>query len=166
MKALYITGFMGSGKTTVGKALGARLSLPVIDTDEQVEQKRGCSIREIFAKQGESAFRELETMVLKELPTNDVIITTGGGIVGKEENRNWMKRHGTVFYLYCDPHAIIERIKEDTARPLFQSDDIPGFLELFRSRQGWYEQAHYKVDTTDKNINDIVKEIEAVIKQS
>ncbi|SFI48438.1 MULTISPECIES: shikimate kinase [unclassified Bacillus (in: firmicutes)] len=163
MKALYITGFMGSGKTTVGKALSSALHMPVIDTDQCIEEKTKKIIRDIFSEEGEGVFRKYESEVLQLLPTNDYIITTGGGIVEKAENREWMKERGTVIYLYCDPYVIAERIAGDTTRPLFQKENIGSFIEKFEKRQVYYEEATVKIDTTNKSIEAIVQEIQGWI---
>ncbi|MEI4800316.1 shikimate kinase [Bacillus sp. NPDC077411] len=163
MKALYITGFMGSGKTTVGKALSSALHMPVIDTDQCIEEKTKKIIRDIFSEEGEDVFRKYESEVLQLLPTNNYIITTGGGIVEKAENREWMKERGTVIYLYCDPYVIAERIAGDTTRPLFQKENIRSFIEKFEKRQVYYEEATVKIDTTNKSIEAIVQEIQGWI---
>ena len=163
MQTLYITGFMGAGKTTVGKALSSALHLPVIDTDQRIEEKKKKVIRDIFSEEGEDEFRKYESEVLQSLPTDDYIITTGGGIVEKAENREWMKGHGTVIYLYCDPHVIAERIVGDTTRPLFQKENIGSFIEKFEKRQVYYEEATVKIDTTNKNVEAIVQEIQGLI---
>ena len=163
MKALYIIGFMGSGKTTVGKALSSALHMPVIDTDQCIEEKTKKIIQDIFSEEGEDKFRKYESEVLQSLPTNDYIITTGGGIVEKAENREWMKEHGTVIYLYCDPYVIAERIAGDTTRPLFQKENIGAFVEKFEKREAYYEEATVKIDTTNKSIEAIVQEIQVLI---
>lgn len=165
MRALYITGFMGAGKTTIGKALSSVLHIPVIDTDQRIEEKTKKIIRDIFSEEGEDVFRKYESKVLQLLPTKDCIITTGGGIVEKAENRQWMKEHGTVIYLYCDPYVIAERIAGDTTRPLFQKENIPSFIEKFEKRQAYYEEAVLKIDTTNKSVETIVQEIQAQIKE-
>ncbi|MCP8967095.1 shikimate kinase [Ectobacillus ponti] len=164
MKTLYITGFMGAGKTTIGKAMGELWQVPVLDTDQEVERKWGKTVREMFEQEGEGVFRSRETEMLQALPCQDAIITTGGGIVGKEENRQWMKRNGTVLYLYCDPELIAERLREDTTRPLLQQDNLDAFFSLFRARQPLYEEADIQIDTTGKSIAAIVAEIEEKIK--
>ncbi|ENQ3104265.1 shikimate kinase [Bacillus sp. 491mf] len=163
MQTLYITGFMGAGKTTVGKALSSALHMPVIDTDQRIEEKTKKLIRNIFSEEGEDVFRKYESEVLQSLPTNDYIITTGGGIVEKAENREWMNEHGTVIYLYCDPYVIAERIAEDTTRPLFQKENIGAFIQKFEKRQAYYEEATVKIDTTNKSIEAIVQEIHGSI---
>ncbi|PEZ07737.1 shikimate kinase [Bacillus sp. AFS018417] len=165
MRALYITGFMGAGKTTIGKALSSVLHISVIDTDQRIEEKTKKIIRDIFSEEGEDVFRKYESEVLQLLPTKDCIITTGGGIVEKAENRQWMKEHGTVIYLYCDPYVIAERIAGDTTRPLFQKENISSFIEKFEKRQAYYEEAVLKIDTTNKSIETIVQEIQAQIKE-
>ncbi|CAG9613902.1 Shikimate kinase [Bacillus rhizoplanae] len=165
MRALYITGFMGAGKTTIGKALSSVLHIPVIDTDQRIEEKTKKIIRDIFSEEGEDVFRKYESEVLQLLPTKDCIITTGGGIVEKAENRQWMKEHGTLIYLYCDPYVIAERIAGDTTRPLFQKENIPSFIEKFEKRQAYYEEAVLKIETTNKSIETIVQEIQTQIKE-
>lgn len=163
MKAIYITGFMGAGKTTVGKALSEVLNLPVIDTDQEIERKYGKIIRDIFTEEGEKVFRQYESEMLQSVPTINTIITTGGGIVEEEINRNWMAKHGIVIYLYCDPHVIAARLHEDITRPLFQKENIGAFIGKFKQREPFYEEATIKVNTTNKQVGDIVKEIKMKI---
>lgn len=165
MRAIYITGFMGAGKTTVGRELSVKWNVPVIDTDEYLEQTLKKKITCIFQEEGEGAFREYESKILRSLPTQNVIITTGGGIVIKEENRKWMKERGKVVYLYCDPVKIAERLKHDTTRPLFNQADINSFIELFHSRQPFYQEADIIIDTTNRQPADIAEEIEKMIKE-
>ncbi|KOS24597.1 shikimate kinase [Bacillus anthracis] len=166
MKSIYITGFLGSGKTTIGKALSKELHMDVVDTDQKIEEKQGKVIRDIFAEEGEMAFREYESVMLcSSLPVFNVIITTGGGIVEREENRKWMKENGTVVYLYCDPHVIAERLREDTTRPLFQKKDIDVFVTQFESRRAYYEEAHIHIDTTNKSVKQIMNELKEKINE-
>lgn len=154
---------MGAGKTTIGKALSKELHIDVIDTDQKIEEKQEKAIRNIFAEEGEMAFREYESEMLRLLPVHNVIITTGGGIIERAENRKWMKENGTVVYLYCDPHVIAERLREDTTRPLFQKKDIDAFVAKFESRRAYYEEAEIYIDTTNKSIEQIMNELKAKI---
>ena len=108
-------------------------------------------------------FREYESEMLRSLPVENVIITTGGGIIEREENRKWMKENGTVVYLYCDPHVIAERLREDTTRPLFQKKDIDAFVMKFESRRAYYEEAHIHIDTTNKSVKQIMNELKEKI---
>lgn len=154
---------MGAGKTTIGKALSKELHIDVVDTDQKIEEKQEKAIRDIFAEEGEIAFREYESEMLRSLPVHNVIITTGGGIIERAENRKWMKENGTVVYLYCDPHVIADRLREDTTRPLFQKKDIEAFVAKFGSRRAYYEEAEIYIDTTNKSVEQIMNELKAKI---
>jgi shikimate kinase len=164
MKALYIVGFMGSGKTTVGAELAKRLNVPVVDTDHYIEQQAGRTITDIFAEEGEEKFRLFETAVLEQLPTNNIIITTGGGLFMKEVNRQWMKANGTVIYLHCDLEEIWARLQNDHTRPLLQHQSFEKAKELYEWRQPFYAQADIIIDTTGKQIAHICNEILSLIK--
>ena len=154
---------MGAGKTTIGRALSEELRIDVIDTDQKIEEKHEKVIRHIFAEEGEMAFREYESEMLRSLPVHNVIITTGGGIIERAENRKWMKENGTVVYLYCDPYVIAERLREDTTRPLFQKKDIDAFVTKFESRRAYYEEADIHIDTTNKSVEQIMNELKGKI---
>ena len=159
MKAIYLTGFMGAGKTTIGKELAAKLALPVYDTDQEIEKREGKTIASIFAVEGESRFRELESQMLKELPKEDCIITTGGGIILKEENRNWLKENGLSVYLHCDPDEIAKRLENDETRPLLSGERKKELHELFYSRLPLYREAEWTLETTGKTVSYIIDEI-------
>lgn len=165
MKSIYITGYMGVGKTTIGKALSKELHMEVVDTDQKIEEQKEKAIRYIFAEEGEMVFREYESEMLRSLPVQNVIITTGGGIIERAENRKWMKENGTVVYLYCDPHVIAERLREDTTRPLFQKKDIDAFITKFESRRAYYEEADIHIDTTNKSVKQIMNELKQKINE-
>ena len=85
MKSIYITGYMGAGKTTIGKALSQELQMDVVDTDQKIEEKQAKAIRDIFAEEGETAFREYESEMLRALPVHNVIITTGGELLNERK---------------------------------------------------------------------------------
>lgn len=164
MNAIYLTGFMGSGKTTVASALADELSLPVIDTDEQIVTKKGKDIPQIFEQEGEEAFRNYETEVLEELPVENIIISTGGGIILKERNRELMNRNGTVIYLHCDPYEIVRRLEGDSSRPLLEGENRKEKIEnIFSKRLPLYREAQIEINTTAKSINDITNEIKTLI---
>lgn len=159
MKAIYLTGFMGAGKTTIGEKLAEKLQLKVLDTDQQIEKKLNITIKEIFTKYGEDFFRKEETNILKELPVNDVIITTGGGIVIREENRKWMKKHGQVVLLSADIETIYNRVHTDTNRPLASKKTKEELNDLYQTRIAFYEDCSFSVDTVNKEVTEIVNEI-------
>jgi shikimate kinase len=166
MKAIFLTGFMGAGKTSVGKQLAKRLDIPVVDTDQLLEQKIGKSINEIFAKEGESTFRKYERELLKTLPLENIVITTGGGMVIQKENRDWMKKHGIVIYLHCEPEEILRRLASDETRPLLQQRNKQEQIKrLLTERLPYYEEAHFMINTTNKTIAEIVDEIVTMLKQ-
>ncbi|WP_318508429.1 shikimate kinase [Bacillus sp. T3] len=160
MQAIYLTGLMGAGKTTVGKELASKLGLIVMDTDEQIVKQEGKSINEIFALHGESYFRELESKMLAGLPTENIVITTGGGIILAEENRKFMKERGTVVYLDANPEEILVRLQHDQSRPLLAKDKQNVIFLLYKDRLPLYEEScHLKITTTGKDIEAIVNEI-------
>lgn len=159
MEAIYLTGFMGAGKTTVGQQLAQNMKLPVIDTDQEIVKKLNKSIKEIFEENGEAFFRDQETKTLKELPTKDVVITTGGGIVIKDENRAWMKEHGHIVMLHADIDTIYERVSSDKTRPLASKKSKQELNDLYQSRVNFYDDCTILIETDQKNIEDIVNEI-------
>ena len=116
---LYLTGFMGSGKSVVAKELKKALSYPMIDMDDEIEHREKRAINEIFATDGEAYFRTVEAEVLQDLSKRDLlIIACGGGVVLKEENRRIMKESGTTVYLCAEPATILARVYENSSRPL------------------------------------------------
>lgn len=142
--SIVLIGFMGSGKTTIGLRLSYRLRLTVEDTDQLIEQREGRTISEIFALEGEEYFRRAETALLGELSRQRVsrILSVGGGTPIREENRELLKRTGTVVYLRVTPGTVYERLKNDTTRPLLQGDDPFGRISrLLESREEAYRSA-------------------------
>lgn len=162
MKSIYLVGFMGVGKTTVGQLLGKAYGLPVYDVDSIIEKKQGCTIKEIFACKGEDYFRQIECSALKQLPSRNGVITTGGGIVGEKGNLAFMKEHGIVIHLDATFDTIVSRIGNDISRPLFQQrlEDVKA---LYKRRAPLYQQAHYTIQTDRKTIVEIVEEIKGCI---
>lgn len=162
-KSIVLIGFMGSGKTTVGLKLSYRLKMPVLDTDKLIEKRMGCSISELFAKQGEEFFRTKETELLKELGESSFsrIISVGGGTPVRPENRELLRKCGTVVYLRVCPETVYERIKDDGTRPLLQCEDpLQRIKELLAARQEAYKEcAHVVLDVDGRDVADIVEEI-------
>ncbi|RAK22367.1 shikimate kinase [Anoxybacillus vitaminiphilus] len=166
MKAIFLTGFMGAGKTSVGRQLAERLGVSVVDTDEMIEQKVGKSISEIFASEGESAFRKYERELLKTLPLQNIVVTTGGGMVIQKENRDWMKKHGIVIYLHCEPEEILRRLAGDETRPLLKQHNKQELIKrLLTERMPYYQEAHFIVNTTHRTMAEVVDDIVAALKQ-
>ena len=164
MKQLYLTGFMGSGKSTVGNILAEQLGVQGADTDRLIEEQAKMSISEIFETYGEEHFRDLETAVLKELPVQNILIITGGGMILRPENRQWMKENGIAIYLKCEMDEIKRRLQHDNSRPLLSGERIREIQTIFDSRKDLYEEADIIVDTTGKEPAVIAREIVECLK--
>lgn len=170
MGNVILIGFMGCGKSSVAVKLSYRLKQAMTDTDSLIEKRQGKTIAEIFAQDGEDAFRKMETEVLmglKETAKNQVI-SVGGGVPVREENRILMKEIGKVVYLRAKPETLYERVKDDTGRPLLQcSDPQEKIRTLLEERKEAYEAAaDLIVDVDDKNFGQILYEIERGTRQA
>ncbi len=162
MKTVYLIGFMGSGKSTIGEMLSNMLCLPHIDTDHMVEEVYEQTIASIFQNYGEETFRLYESEVLKKTSQQNHIISTGGGIVEKKENTHYMKDTGCVIYLKTSFEEIAKRLEDDQSRPLW-SQNLQGKKILFNNRENLYEGSADKIIYTDnKSTKEIVEEIKAL----
>ena len=167
MSNVILIGYMGCGKSTVGRRLSYRLRRPYVDTDNLIELKTKMTISDIFAAQGEDAFREMETDCIKTMfdYKQDYVIAVGGGLPMREVNRDIMKKLGTVVYLRATPDTIYERLKNDTKRPLLQGEDPQGKIcKMIGQRGPIYEvAADYIIDVDGKSFEEIMDEIEEVV---
>ncbi|MBF0318116.1 MAG: shikimate kinase [Nitrospirae bacterium] len=165
MKNIVLTGFMGTGKTTVGRLLSETLGRPLIDIDSEIETATATKINEIFATHGEPRFRQLETdMAIKLSSLKGVIISTGGGIVLREENMTHLRRNGYIVCLMATPEAILSRVSGSDDRPLLKvPNPLQKIYELLDFRRPLYEKADLIIDTDDKTPETIVEEIIAMI---
>lgn len=168
MENVILIGFMGCGKTTVGLKLSYRLRRTVIDTDKEIEREEKRTISDIFATDGEPCFRDMETACLKRLleSTGGRIISVGGGLPMREENRKLLHELGQVFYLRAKGETIYERLKGDTTRPLLQGDDpLTKIRTLLSERDPYYRAAADVVITVDgKSFDQILDEIAENVK--
>lgn len=149
----------GSGKSTVGRQLSRRLGLPFIDSDHEIEQRIGCSIREFFEQQGEGAFRDLEADVIDELTQIPrAVLATGGGTVLRPVNRQHLRERTKVVYLRSTPEDIFRRVRHDSSRPLLQvKDPMARLRELFSERDPLYrETAHFVIETGRPSVPTLV----------
>jgi shikimate kinase len=154
---IILVGCMGAGKTAVGRLVAGRLNLGFLDTDGLIERKAGKTISAIFAGDGEESFRRLEYELVKKLaPTQNSVIATGGGMVVDPANLRRLKELGQMVYLKTSPGELYRRIRNDNARPLLHSADPDQQLKclegLLESREIFYAQADYLVDTSDKTV--------------
>jgi shikimate kinase len=146
----FLIGLPGSGKSTVGRQLARRLSLPFFDSDQVIEQRLGCSIREFFEREGEERFRELEASVLDELTSGLLcVVSTGGGAVLRSENRERLQRRGSVVYLRSTPEEVFRRLRHDRNRPLLQvADPLQRLKDMYAVRDPLYrETSHFVIET-------------------
>lgn len=162
MKGIILIGFMGAGKTTVGQLLSKKTNMEHIDFDDKIVEEIGMTIQEYFDLYGEEAFREKETAVLKRYLNHNQVVSTGGGIVMREENRSLLKQMAPVIYLQTKPEVFISRLKQDhtTVRPLVVSKSAAEIQQVFEPRIPFYEEsASVVVDTDDRTPEEIVQEI-------
>ncbi|HYW20713.1 MAG TPA: shikimate kinase [Nodularia sp. (in: cyanobacteria)] len=167
---LYLIGMMGAGKTTVGQLLAKHLSYRFLDTDGVITQSAGRSINQLFAEEGEAAFRQLESDVLAQVCTyTQLTVATGGGIVLKRENWSYL-HHGLVVWLDVAVELLYTRLAEDTTRPLLQDADPKGKLRsLLEQRTPLYSQADLKItvreaETPEEIANRVIEAIPSVLK--
>lgn len=149
----------GSGKSTVGRQLARRLALPFFDSDAVIEQRLGCSIREYFAREGESAFRDVEEQVIAELAAGPhAVVATGGGVVLREANRRKLREGGHVVYLRSSPEELNRRLRHDTQRPLLQVADPLGRLRAMHAERDplYREAAHFHIETGRPSVPTLV----------
>jgi shikimate kinase len=162
-KHIFLVGFMGAGKSTVGRLLARKMGLGFIDCDERIERTAGSTIAEIFACDGEEAFREMETAVLMGLRSAPrSVVACGGGIVLRESNRATLAEEGDVVYLKVTYEAVMQRVGNTSTRPLLGSTGAAALLE---QRETLYEVvANHVVDTVGKSPADVTDEVFRLVK--
>ena len=162
---IILIGLMGCGKTTVGKMLSKKTGMPLLDTDAIIEEQVGKSIPDIFRDHGENHFRALETALLRYLLEQRLspapIISTGGGIVIRPENREILRKLGFTIWLNVSVKALLTRTKASSNRPLLQSPDRKAILtRLHSERRPFYrESAHYRLNSTRMDVPTVVTHI-------
>ena len=165
---IFIVGPMGSGKSTVGKIISDEMFLNFFDTDEEIESRTGASIDWIFDLEGEAGFRKRETDILNEMvEKNSIVLSTGGGIILSDANRELLSSRGTVFYLSTPIPTQVERTAKDKDRPLLKDGDPKEILtKLHDERENLYEMvSDYIVDTENKSSNQVASEIISLAKK-
>lgn len=158
---ITLTGLMGSGKSTIGRHLAYVLNKDFIDTDEEIENREGKSINEIFKDKGEKHFRKLEQELIKEVcQLSNIVMSLGGGAIIDEENRKLIKRNSSLVTLIADPQELYDRVKRRKNRPLLKGgDQLETLHKLWEERKPAYMDSHLQIKTGDKSINLIAREI-------
>ncbi len=161
MKNLYLIGFMGTGKSAVGKLLSMKLGIEFIDLDSYIEVKSNTTIADIFGQEGEEYFRQVEKQSLKEISRKDnLVVSCGGGIVIDQANIDLMKQKGRIICLAASIEKILERTKNNPHRPLLNVDDPQAKIKyLLEQRQDKYAQADLTIDTTQLTVEQVVEKI-------
>ena len=166
---IFLVGMMGAGKTTLGRALAQRLRMRFVDTDRIMVERTGVPVTTIFEIEGEDGFRKRESAVLAEAAESDAqVIATGGGAILSRENREIMRRRGTVIYLRAQVDALWERTRHDTTRPLLATPDPRATLaSLLEKRDPLYrEAAHLVVDTGAQSAATLVNRVMSALRQN
>lgn len=167
MKNVILIGFMGAGKTSIGKKLAALQNRTFLDTDQVIEEREGRSIRDIFAENGEAYFRERETALLGDLLEKEepMVIAVGGGLPVRKENRDYLRKLGTTVYLQAEVDTLLARLTGDCSRPKIQGGDMrEKILSLMEAREDIYkEAAQLSYHTDQKNIEKAAEEIHELI---
>lgn len=159
MRNIVLIGFMGTGKSTVGKRLAQSLSWNFVDTDCEIGEVTSLSVSEIFRRHGETRFRSEESIVVTRLSQQEqLVIATGGGTVLNPLNLSALAKNGIVIALHASLEAILSRIGHKNDRPLLKGPR-EAIEKLWSERQNVYVQADYIVDTSQKNVDEVVKEI-------
>lgn len=166
---VILTGFMGTGKTSLGKLLATRLGRPFVDIDKKIEDDAHLSIPKIFERFGEEHFRALEKVAVKELcERRGLVIATGGGTVKDEENLRLLKSSGLLICLTTDPEEIFRRTARRGERPVLDgggNERLDTIKRLLDERKKFYDRADYHVDTTDWSPLQIIDDICRYLRQ-
>ena len=155
-------GLPGSGKTTIGRQLARRLDIRFFDSDSVLERRIGCSIREFFDRESEKSFRDVEQEVIDELTQNgSCVLSTGGGVVLRQVNRDNLHQRCQVVYLHSAPEEVFRRLQHDRHRPLLQvADPLAKLKELYKLRDPLYrETAHFVIETGRPSVSTMVNMI-------
>lgn len=161
-RALILTGFMGSGKSSVGNIVAKRLGYRFIDLDAEIVAAAGCSINDIFARDGEDAFRMLESSQLEQVLSagEGSVVATGGGAVISPLNRTLMRDRGVIINLKVTLEEVLARLKGCSDRPLLAGEDAAKRAKsLMNEREQFYADADIRIDTGGKSVEDVAIEI-------
>lgn len=158
---IVLTGFMATGKSSVGRGVAARLGYQFVDLDDWIEAEAGMRIPEIFSTRGEAAFRALESrMVERAARRTGCVVATGGGAIVNPRNLEALKRSGIVIALTADPHTILSRLGAGEDRPmLWGGPKAERIRQLMQERASAYAQADLTVDTSARSVDEVVEQV-------
>jgi len=161
---VVLFGFMGTGKTRVGRAVATRLGMTFVDLDDLIEAREGTTISEVFSEKGEPYFREVEAEVAAEAATLDRhVIATGGGVVLNEANIRGLEGSGVGICLNATPEEIFARVRHETHRPLVAVEKpLARIRELLAYRGPFYSKVGHQVETTGKTVEAVVEEVVSI----
>ncbi|MFA6130161.1 MAG: shikimate kinase [Candidatus Omnitrophota bacterium] len=162
---IYLVGFMGTGKTSVGRQLAKERGASFVDLDELIELQEQRRIVDIFAKEGEAYFRKIEKKVLKQVSTQKrFVVACGGGVVLDKDNIKLMKKTGMMICLYAAPEEILKRVSANKDRPLLNVDKPQKRIELLlKMRAPYYMQADKIIDTSHLTVKQVVGKISKIL---
>lgn len=165
MKTIILTGMSGVGKSTAAALLAEKINLLFLDTDKKIEATEKMTISDIFLQKGEQYFRELERKLIKNIPLENAVIALGGGAFEDETTRKFLLENCFVIYLEAAPKTILSRIKDDTSRPLLCNKMTTDTIsDMIKKRKTNYEKADKTVNTDNKSIENVVKELYDICK--
>ncbi|HUR45451.1 MAG TPA: shikimate kinase [Candidatus Saccharimonadales bacterium] len=161
MHNLALIGFMGTGKSSVGRLVASHLHFNFVDTDELIESRTGKTIADIFTQAGETVFRQIEKQVVAEISHyKKTVLSTGGGLAANAENFGSIKQHSLVICLWASPEVIWERVRTQTHRPLLQdADPLARIKKLLAQREPFYRQADVLVNTEMRSVKEVAQHV-------
>jgi shikimate kinase len=161
IRNIALIGFMGTGKSSVGRMVADQLHFAFLDTDELIESRAGKSVSAIFTEQGEPAFRKLEETVVAELAARKrVVISTGGGVAAVPANLASLREHALVVCLWASPEKIWERVRGQSHRPLLREPDpLAKIRQLLGAREPFYKQADILLNTEVRSLREVAQQV-------
>ncbi|WP_449240706.1 shikimate kinase [Desulfoscipio gibsoniae] len=166
-KNIILIGFMGTGKSSLGRRLARRLGYKFVDTDSAIEEITGKTVEQIFRKDGEIRFRSEEKLLVRKLSgQSGLVVATGGGMVLEQENVDLLKQNGVLICLRAEPEVILKRVKNKKRRPLLSRGDLlENIIKLTKERESAYEIADFSVDTSGLTFDEVLNQIRKFLQQ-